>query len=46
MEKITFKNVNNYWNNKKTFCVSAPGACTIKLYGFVIYEKQPNFTAS
>jgi hypothetical protein len=22
------------------------GACTIKLYGFVIYEKRPNFAAS
>jgi hypothetical protein len=23
-----------------------PGACTIKLYGFVIYEKWPNFATS
>ncbi len=22
------------------------GACTIKLYGFVIFEKRPNYTAS
>jgi len=34
------------WRTKTGLGFQTPGACTVKLYGFVIYEKQPNFVAS